>query len=88
MGFAPPGFNRLGGSLPAERNIISGNQNAGITVAGDKKYVLGNFVGCDITGTKSSPTKMECSWESPGTALLAALDQRREMSSLGVPTGV
>jgi hypothetical protein len=49
--------NTIGGSSPAERNIISGNRRAGISIsdysrraaAGNK--IEGNYIGTDATGT-------------------------------------
>jgi hypothetical protein len=47
--------NRIGGSLEGERNIISGNAQAGVNLWIDKatrlNTVLGNFIGTDFTGT-------------------------------------
>jgi len=45
--------NRIGGSNPGERNIISGNGGGiGINGAGtDSNTVVGNYIGTDITGT-------------------------------------
>jgi hypothetical protein len=45
--------NLIGGTTPAARNIISGNNGyqAGISVAGNGNRVEGNFIGTDVTGT-------------------------------------
>jgi YVTN family beta-propeller protein len=45
----------IGGQLPSERNVISANQWAGITIDGasDSITVMGNFIGTNITGTAS-----------------------------------
>jgi hypothetical protein len=45
--------NLIGGTTPAERNIISGNNGyqAGITIGGTGIRVEGNFIGTDVTGT-------------------------------------
>ncbi|MCP4900486.1 MAG: hypothetical protein GY906_26275, partial [bacterium] len=53
VGDSPPGFNRVGGSLQEDRNIVSGNQGDGILIAGDDYFVLGNYVGTDVTGTQA-----------------------------------
>lgn len=44
--------NTIGGSLPGERNIISGNLGNGINIGdGDLNMIQGNYIGTDITGT-------------------------------------
>ena len=46
--------NTIGGLSAADRNVISGNTNAGITLDGGGatgNQVLGNFVGVDASGT-------------------------------------
>jgi hypothetical protein len=46
--------NRIGGSLAGERNVISGNGQAGIVIGFDKntRYnsIIGNYIGTDISG--------------------------------------
>jgi CSLREA domain-containing protein len=41
----------VGGADPAARNVISGNQQFGVSLGGDGTTVQGNFIGTDITGT-------------------------------------
>lgn len=50
VGFLNAGFNRIGGTRPEERNLISGNLGGGISVMSGGNVVRGNFVGTDITG--------------------------------------
>lgn len=52
--------NTIGGSLPGEGNVISGNPFAAIQAAGPSYNNLfyGNFVGTDATGTLAIPNGM------------------------------
>lgn len=45
--------NRIGGSSPARRNLISGNIANGITNSeeDDRNTIQGNFIGVDVTGS-------------------------------------
>ena len=47
-------FNVVGGTSPAQRNVISGNTSGGISIssAADNR-VLGNYIGTDATGTQT-----------------------------------
>jgi CSLREA domain-containing protein len=43
---------RIGGTLPAARNVISGNATEGIRIAGgDNNLIQGNYIGSDPAGT-------------------------------------
>ena len=43
----------IGGTLPAQRNVISGNNGSGISTNG--AVIQGNFIGIDATGTTALP---------------------------------
>ncbi len=45
--------NTIGGPTAADRNVISGNRDAGISIAGASagNVVLGNYIGTDAAGT-------------------------------------
>lgn len=46
--------NRIGGAAPADRNIISGNNNNGIELSGpssSNNIIIGNYIGPDPGGT-------------------------------------
>jgi CSLREA domain-containing protein len=45
--------NRVGGTTPQARNVISGSQEFGLRVEGAATVVQGNFIGTDLTGTKA-----------------------------------
>lgn len=51
--------NRVGGTIPAARNIISGNQENGVRILGRENLVEGNFVGTDITGAETPQGPMQ-----------------------------
>ena len=42
--------NRVGGTVPADRNIISGNTTDGIQILGFANDVQGNYIGLDVNG--------------------------------------
>ncbi|MEX0879781.1 MAG: IPT/TIG domain-containing protein [Thermoanaerobaculia bacterium] len=47
--------NRFGGSLPGQRNIISGNPRGGIAIGESNDVIQGNFIGVDATGANALP---------------------------------
>jgi hypothetical protein len=49
-----PQNNIVGGDTPGERNVISGNENHGVRIAGSdttSNTVSGNYIGTDVNGT-------------------------------------
>jgi titin len=52
--------NVIGGTLPGDRNIVSGNGADGIDLLqGDDNLVEGNYIGTDITGTTALGNRYE-----------------------------
>jgi len=51
--------NIIGGSLPGERNLISGNDLDGVRITGFRNEIFGNYIGTDLTGTKTVPNQEE-----------------------------
>ncbi len=43
--------NTVGGTAPAARNVISGNEEFGVAVRGDDNKVQGNYIGTNRNGT-------------------------------------
>jgi hypothetical protein len=63
-------FVKIGGTQAGERNIISGMGGKGIRVTRDQTndiYILGNYIGTDITGAKSIENPTGGIWFSDGT---------------------
>lgn len=52
--------NVLGGTNPASRNIVSGNEFSGISIESNSvaNAISGNFIGLDITGTNPLPNRL------------------------------
>lgn len=51
----------VGGTSPAQRNVISGNGILGMVVTKDGSLITGNYIGTDATGTRavSNPTGIQ-----------------------------
>ena len=43
-------YNRVGGTTPGERNLISGNGDDGVELSGANHLVVGNYIGTNISG--------------------------------------
>jgi CSLREA domain-containing protein len=44
-------FDTYGGTTPAARNIISGNNGQGMLIRGEGNFVQGNFIGTNVQGS-------------------------------------
>lgn len=51
--------NVIGGSTPAARNVISGNNGQGVAIHSSRNVVRGNFIGTDRTGTRAVGNGLE-----------------------------
>jgi hypothetical protein len=47
--------NIIGGDTAGTRNVISGNSQGGIEIGGNNNWILGNFIGVDVTGANPLP---------------------------------
>lgn len=50
-------YNQLGGYLPEERNVVSGNRIYGHDIYGNSSYnlTIGNYIGVDASGNNAMP---------------------------------
>ena len=66
--------NTIGGTFPADRNLISGNGQYGIEIQGARltseagNRIIGNLIGTDITGTTSVSNVLHGIVISPGAS--------------------
>jgi hypothetical protein len=61
--------NTIGGTSPADRNLISGCNPAGIDMGGSGNVVQGNYIGTNAPGTAALPNIQAISILSPNTQI-------------------
>jgi len=76
-------YNVVGGTLPGERNVISGNRREGVEVSHHKdtfptaNQVMGNFIGTDLTG-ESAPEYARNGWVDKNLDAVHLVDGARD----------
>jgi uncharacterized repeat protein (TIGR01451 family) len=77
--------NMIGGTLPAQRNIVSGNAGAGILLDGTPSgtTISGNYVGTDPGGTLARPNAagIDILGDASGTTIGGATPAHRNLIS-------
>lgn len=58
----------IGGSTPAQRNLISGNAIAGIHLTDQDAFILGNYIGTNATGNQALPNQVGIAGAGGSTA--------------------
>jgi hypothetical protein len=93
--------NRIGGTGPGERNVISGNNQNGVTIAGSGaggNFVQGNYIGTDVTGAEAlgngsdgvfvgnGPTSNQIGGAAPGAGNVISANGRNGIQIIGERT--
>ena len=60
----------VGGTSPAQRNVVSGNALVGILVTKDGALIAGNYIGTDAAGTHAVPNPIGIQVGGPHTTTL------------------
>lgn len=86
--------NRIGGTTPAERNVVSGNRFSGIFIVGvdsTGNRLIGNYVGTDASGTSAVPnvhSGIEVSTGPSGTIIGGSLPGEGNVISGNTDSGI
>lgn len=67
--------NLVGGTIPSDRNLISGNNTWGLELRSGGNSVQGNFIGTDVTGQSALPNRLSGISVSPGNSGLVGTNR-------------
>lgn len=89
-------YDRIGGTIPASRNIISGNSVAGVAIGvggidgGEGHLVQGNLIGTNAAGTSplGNSRGVSLSWNTNGVLIGGTTPGARNVISGNTITGV
>jgi len=83
-------FDTFGGTTPAARNIISGNNNQGILIRGEGNFVQGNFIGTNVQGTAAIGNTLNgvATSDAPNNTIGGATAAARNIISANRQNGV
>ena len=80
--------NRIGGTVRAAGNLVSGNTGGGIRIQGSGNEVLGNLVGTDASGTRALPNGADGIVASGGNTIGGSAPGARNLVSGNVGVGI